>query len=311
MSFIRKAFSSAHPGVKIIFGISFAFITAIFAFAAGSIIIKAFLDVDMLKEGAGTLKPGDISMINALRIQQILQSICMFIIPAIILAWLYGSNTREYLKLNGKLLAFSVILGSLAMIMMQYFNGLTSELNLRMQLPESMSGFEDSLRRSEESVARTTEVFVYVTSIKALLFNIFMIAVLPALGEELFFRGIIQKLFSEWFKNPHVAVILTAIIFSAFHMQFFTFLPRFFMGLVLGYMYLWSRSIWLPIIAHFVNNALGVFVFYLTHNGYITSDLEKPELNGELVIVGLVSAGITLVLLRLIFVKEKRVLKVL
>jgi len=98
----------------------------------------------------------------------------------------------------------------------------------------------------------------------ALALNILIIAILPAFGEELIFRGVLQKILSDLFRNKHAAVWVTALFFSAVHLQFFGFLPRLILGLAFGYLYLWSGTLWLPIIAHFVNNAvpaLGAFFY--------------------------------------------------
>ncbi len=106
------------------------------------------------------------------------------------------------------------------------------------------------------------------------LVNLLMIAILPAIGEEFFFRGILQRLFSEWFKNIHVAIFITAFIFSAIHFQFFGFFPRFLLGLYLGYLFYWSGNLWIPIVVHFINNALVVILAYISANGYADIDYE-------------------------------------
>jgi membrane protease YdiL (CAAX protease family) len=92
--------------------------------------------------------------------------------------------------------------------------------------------------------------------------NLIMIAVLPALGEEFIFRGVFQKIFCRLFGSGHIAIWITAFIFSFVHLQFFGFLPRFILGLLFGYLFYWSRTLWLPVIAHFVNNAVPTFIAY-------------------------------------------------
>ncbi|TAF81977.1 MAG: CPBP family intramembrane metalloprotease, partial [Sphingobacteriales bacterium] len=103
-----------------------------------------------------------------------------------------------------------------------------------------------------------------------------MIAILPAIGEELFFRGTIQNIFTALFKNPHVAVWLTAILFSAIHLQFYGFLPRMFLGALFGYLFIWGKSIWLPILGHFLNNGFAVIMaFRLQQEGKSISELDN------------------------------------
>jgi membrane protease YdiL (CAAX protease family) len=97
-----------------------------------------------------------------------------------------------------------------------------------------------------------------------LLLNLLVIAIVPAIGEELLFRGYLQQSFSNWLSNPHVAIIVTAVLFSAIHLHFQAFLPRFILGVLLGYLFYWSGSLWLPILAHFANNAQAVIISYPT-----------------------------------------------
>jgi hypothetical protein len=102
-----------------------------------------------------------------------------------------------------------------------------------------------------------------------------MVAVLAAIGEELIFRGLLQRLFLEWTRNVHVAVFISAFIFSAFHLQFYGFFGRLVLGLILGYLFVWTGSLWVPIAVHFVNNAMAVIVSFLDARGVIATDLEN------------------------------------
>ncbi|MFA5196683.1 MAG: CPBP family intramembrane glutamic endopeptidase, partial [Bacteroidales bacterium] len=129
--------------------------------------------------------------------------------------------------------------------------------------------------------------------------NILMIAVLPAIGEEFFFRGVLQRLLGEWFKNVHVAVIVTAVIFSAFHLQFYGFLPRFLLGMFLGYIFYWSGSLWVPIIVHFINNGLAVVVAWLSARGMVDFNFETFGSSDNLFVIissGVIVAGLMFVL---------------
>jgi len=116
-----------------------------------------------------------------------------------------------------------------------------------------------------------------------------MVGVLAAVGEELIFRGLFQKLLTGMLKNPHMAILVTAILFSAFHFQFFSFLPRFVLGLILGYLMYLGRSIWFPIIAHFVNNAMGVIYYYFNSKGSTDDMLEEIGTSTMLPMTALIS----------------------
>ena len=97
-----------------------------------------------------------------------------------------------------------------------------------------------------------------------LFYTILVIAVVPAVGEELLFRGYLQKKLSNLLINTDIAILITAFLFSVIHLDFHAIIPRFVLGILLGYLFYWSGSIWLPILAHFVNNAQAVIFSYPT-----------------------------------------------
>jgi membrane protease YdiL (CAAX protease family) len=102
-----------------------------------------------------------------------------------------------------------------------------------------------------------------------------MIAVLPAVGEELLFRGVIQKLFSKITRSHHWGIWISAILFSALHLQFYGFIPRLLLGAMFGYLLVWSGSLWLPILAHFINNAAAVTALFMIDHGYLNPSIEE------------------------------------
>jgi len=136
--------------------------------------------------------------------------------------------------------------------------GFTGELNATMHLPDWLSGVEQWMTKKEESAARLLDSIMTQDTFLVVILNVMMIAVLPAIGEEMIFRGVFQKILSDLFRSGHLAIWITAFLFSAFHFQFFGFVPRFILGLVFGYLFFWSGTLWLPIISHFINNAVPV-----------------------------------------------------
>ena len=143
---------------------------------------------------------------------------------------------------------------------------ITGQLNSEMQFPGWLSGLEGWMREKEDSADRIVDILMTQNTLKTLIFNLLMIGVLPAIGEEMIFRGVFQKIFCKLFKSGHLAVWVIAFLFSAVHLQFFGFLPRFILGLVFGYLFLWSGTLWLPVISHFLNNTVSVIAVYL-HGG--------------------------------------------
>ena len=113
-----------------------------------------------------------------------------------------------------------------------------------------------------------------VDTIGGLLLNLLVIALIPAVGEELTFRGVLQQGLVRRMKSPHLAIILSAAIFSFIHFQFYGFLPRMFLGLLLGYMFYITGSLWTSILMHFVNNGSVVVLYYLNNKDIISIDAE-------------------------------------
>jgi uncharacterized protein len=217
---------------------------------------------------------GDIHDTNSLKILQLAESISLFILPALITAYLFSTQPIGFLKVNTKIRFVDLLLAGLLMIVLIPFINLISEWNQHLSLPSFMSELEQWMKSSEASATQVTERFLNVNGIGALVFNLMLIAAIPALGEELFFRGIIQTSLAER-KKAVMAVLVTAFVFSAIHLQFYGFVPRFLLGALLGFLFVWSDNIWLPVFAHFVNNGVAVIFYYLKFNHYHVTDLEK------------------------------------
>ncbi len=203
---------------------------------------------------------------------QLIQTAFTFVLPAFLLAHFVGQGV-SYLKftpIRSSLMWLGVIL--LMPLALPAVNWLKS-LNDLVVLPHFMSGVELWMQQMEHQSEVLTDKFLSVSSYSGLALNLLVMAAIPALGEELFFRGILQTVLGEKL-NRHLAVWITAFIFSAIHLQFYGFLPRFLLGAALGYLFLFSGSIWASIVAHFINNALAVLLFFLTFNGYLTFDMD-------------------------------------
>ena len=212
--------------------------------------------------------------INLLKYMQIVQAIAFFLVPAWLMPIFWGEKPIQYHRLQHKPLLLLALIAVCLIISAIPFINYTELINSKMHLPSFLSGVENWMKQSEANAGSLSENFLKVSSISGLLVNLFMMAVLPALGEELVFRGVFQRIFTDWSKNYHVGIIVSAMLFSAFHMQFYGFIPRMLLGLSFGYMLVWSGNMWVPIIAHFVNNSFGVIYYYLLNKGMVGSDLQ-------------------------------------
>ncbi|MCK9218876.1 MAG: CPBP family intramembrane metalloprotease [Bacteroidales bacterium] len=206
---------------------------------------------------------------------QVLQSFGLFILPALLAGFLFERNTIRFLALN-KTPKWSVYLILLLLMFatLPLINWMVS-LNEMMRFPEWLKGVETWMKSTENEATQLTEAFLKMPTFNAFLFNLLMIAVLPAIGEEFLFRGLLQRLLKEWLTNIHLAIFFSAFLFSAMHLQFYGFLPRFMLGILFGYLFYWTGSLWVPITAHFLNNATAIIVSYLGQRSIISGDYEN------------------------------------
>jgi len=242
--------------------------------------------------------------INALKYFQVINQIGIFILPAIFYSYLDKRNVISTLKLNIKPKIITLIFASILIFVSIPFVDWMISVNQSMKFPEFLGNLENWFRESENQATALTELFLKVNTIWGLLFNIFMIGIMAAISEEFLFRGVLLKLFAEWTKNIHLAVIFSAILFSAFHLQFYGFLPRFMLGVLLGYLFVWSKSIWVPIFIHFLNNTIAIIVSFLFNKGVISFGIESVESYNNSVYWG--SILLIIIFITLIFLNEKK-----
>ena len=222
----------------------------------------------LLAMGLWLLACGGSQSTASLKWLQFLQTMGTFLLPSILCAWLWDENRQPFnwLNLNKGADWQSFVLAIGIMICAIPAINLLADLNSRIDLPDSLDFIEQKFKAYEASAAALTQRFLQADNIGVLLLNIGLMALLPALAEELSFRGTLQQLLG----NKHLAIWITAIIFSAIHMQFYGFIPRMLMGAMFGYIFVWTGSLWIPIVMHFTNNGLAVLAFYIfgTENSY-------------------------------------------
>ena len=199
----------------------------------------------------------DMNSVPVLRVMTVIQDILVFITPVAATAVLISRKPLTFLCLDHGITASVVGLMFVTLVASIPMMNAIVEWNLSLSLPESMSSIEEWMRVSEERSAKMVETMLSGTSAKALIVSILIVGVLTGLSEELFFRGMLQRILSDRM-NVHAAIWVTAIIFSAAHFQFYGFVPRMLLGGFFGYLALWGRSLWLPVIAHAFNNSLVV-----------------------------------------------------
>lgn len=162
-------------------------------------------------------------------------------------------------------------------IVLMPFTGLVAEWNESMVLPDALSGIEQWMKDNESTLARLTEFLLSFRTAGELFIAIVVIAVIPAVGEEVLFRGILQRKLAEHWANVHLAIWVSAFVFSAIHFQFYGFLPRLFLGAMFGYLYFWTGRLAMAIFAHFINNAVTVVFMWMYRQKMIDIDIASSQ----------------------------------
>ena len=213
---------------------------------------------------------------NGLRIAQGLSSIFMFVVPPIIYYYI-TRKTNQVQALGFRKMKrpwLFLIVGLLLMFLALPVTEQLTHWNEAMKLGPAFSRLEEYMKMLEESSEAALEKMLNTDTFGGLLLNLLIIALIPAVGEELTFRGVLQQSLTRKM-NPHVAIILSAAIFSFIHFQFYGFFPRMFLGMLLGYIFYISGSLWPCILMHFVNNGTVVVLYYLNNKGIINVDMEN------------------------------------
>ena len=267
-----------HPVILILFLGLIVFFGLIGFTCLGTFLVFSLSGYEMerIPELAGTAT-GDPSFRFPLLLLQGIVSLGAFVVaPIFYIRTILRKNVSDFFTLPGNAAkAFGLVL--LITISFMVINSVTIEWNQNIELPESLSWFEEMAQQREGLAQQLTEYLTEFDGFAYFLTAFFVIAIIPAVGEELLFRGLFQNLFNQWFKNPHVAIWVAAFAFSAFHYQFYGLIPRMLLGALFGYLYFWSGRLTLAMFAHFVNNGFTIIMLYLYKSGTTDYNIEEQE----------------------------------
>lgn len=232
----------------------------LFVFILGGLVVCSLLGYVIAMYGMGLSfqelgNPTSYAAIQGLKIAQVFSALGTYLLPAILLALMLKEKPLSFLKLDQLPAATPMLLVLVIVFVLFPFNGFIAEWNSRMPLPEMLLDYE-------RQIDHTIQLFMQMESPIDLWSNLFVIALIAGLSEEVLFRGVIQRLLMERLKQPHLAIWITAILFSAIHFQFSGFFPRMFLGALFGYLFFWGRSLWYPIIGHVLHNGTTVILAY-------------------------------------------------
>lgn len=271
------------------------------------LVLVGLMLVAMLVAQAATVLMSSIgvdltSRVGLLTVQAFVQILSMAV-PVVLFVWIYyGTGWRDYCKVQagGKQWGMAAV-GMVLMLLVVPLTEVLTQWNDGWQ----MGRVGEAMRRMQEQTEALMDTMVKVDSIGGLLGNLLVVAVIPAVCEELLFRVGIQNQMQAWVKNRHLAVWITAIIFSLGHGEMFAFMPRLLLGAVLGYLYVYSNSLLVNTMAHFFNNACVVLLYWLAERGAIGIDPSVPMQFGWLTTLGCTLAAVMLFMVT--FISDKRV----
>ena len=218
---------------------------------------------------------------NLARVIQLIASIGTFLLPALGMAWLCSASPKQYLSIRGIKDPRTWILTFVCMLLLTPVINLLGLLNQQMELPAFLAPVEEWMRAQEDLAERLTMTLLSDNHVEAIIANLIVIALAAGITEEFLFRGALQRVIGKYTTNPHTVIWIAAALFSAFHLQFYGFLPRMLLGAYFGYLLYWGKSIWLPVFAHFTNNAVAVIGMSDSHwkdSEFITGEIPPEHL---------------------------------
>lgn len=230
---------------------------------------------------------------SALMLMQAVSTVLIMLAPAWLCAKICYKNSSEFLGMDiwGSARQFVLLIAILFLAFI--LNGALGELNELIPIPAS---WEQKFKAMEESRKEMEAVFVNIDSLAKYIASMGVVAVLAAIVEEFFFRGALQNILMRWFKSPVAAILVTGFIFSVIHLSYYGFLVRFALGVILGFIYFYSGSIWQAVFFHFLFNGLQVTALYIAGgekdldsmglSDYVSSGMVIPVILVVLVLVG-------------------------
>ena len=299
----RALLAGLRPAEKFLFSVVILFILGLAFQFMGAFLaawIYGFSISDILALGTYN----DPNYVAASKLIQMLGSVGTFIVPALLFSYLFEGDLFSYYKFRNQTGMVPMLLVIFMMVSVIPFINYMAEINMKMEIP--IRALDQLLRTLESAAEEMMVAFTATKSVGGLLVNLLMIGVIAAVGEELIFRGLLQRLLLDMVKKTHLAILITALLFSAFHFQFFSFLPRFVLGVILGYLMFYGRSIWYPILAHFVNNAMGVIYYYFNSRGSADDMLEEIGTSTLIPVAAVISLALFLIFGALWYSQAKR-----
>ena len=271
---IPRFLRSVDPFVQLVVLISLAFLGVALSAVAAYGLINVLWGVDLFSHPEVLTQYTNPQIVNINRVLLMFQHLGLFILPAIVFAALASNHPRRYLQLAtpppAPFLWAAFVLTALSIVPINFL----ASINEQMQLPAALSGVQDWMQQMETNADHLSQVLITTKSTSTLVFNLIVVSLLPAIGEELIFRGVLLKILTRWSGKMHAGVWISAIVFSALHLQFYGFLPRLVMGVMLGYLAVWSGSLIPSMLVHFLNNSFAILLAFAETKGWVPQSVD-------------------------------------
>ncbi len=251
--------------------IGFLFIGPMVGLGISSLFYEGDLMVDLAK-----LKPDPSIFIPLMVAQGFTSLVGLIIIPLLYLRFIEHKPLAPFFRKENDLLKIFAMVSVLGVCFFMAISPIT-EWNMNFQFPDFLKEFGSWARAQEDKLMEMTKLLTNFSSPYTFMLGFVVIAVLPGIGEELVFRGLIQNELWRSSKNIHVAIWVSAFLFSAIHVQFFGFVPRLLLGALFGYLYYWSGNLLIPMVAHFFHNGLTLTMIHLYNQGVIDINIDTEE----------------------------------
>ncbi|MGZ3756405.1 MAG: CPBP family intramembrane glutamic endopeptidase [Mucilaginibacter sp.] len=274
---LDKPFKEMAPGLQFITFLAVFVGVFVLSYLVGVLAVFALYGGDTLNAIAH-LNLAGANAINAMWVIQVVGTTFPILAAPVLFAFVIMRQPQGYLKLSEGFPWVLLVLVFCIMFISSPLIEILSNINQKMSLPGFLKGLQEWMKHKEDETRDLELALFKMDTVWSMIKALVIVGLLTAIAEEFMFRGVIQNILTKWMKNPHVAIWVTAMLFSAIHLQFFGFLPRMMLGVLFGYFVLWSGSIWTSVWGHFINNGTAVVVTYLFQHKKVSFNPDDQHL---------------------------------
>lgn len=242
-------------------------------------------------------------IISRFKWAQFISATISFLLPALLFSYYSSPKALTYVGIQRSFSPFILVLCVIMLFSIQPFITYIGQLNEHIHF----GSFQNYMKQMEELYERAMKAFLQMHSFSDLLVNLFLMALMPAISEELFFRGAFQKVLFRLSHKPWLAILSSSLVFALLHGTLLKIIPIFVLGLLLGTVYHLTRNIWYNIVIHLINNSLALLAYYYSDRSSLMKKISDDTTTFPFYIV-LLSIALTVFFLISIAKKGEAVL---